>query len=48
MNLLPSILILLFEPKGWSFAEKEVETKFSIQCIKNNLQELKEIAVFII
>ena len=47
---------LLFEPasdwrktnKGWGCVEKEVETKFSIQYIKNNLQQLKEIAVFMI
>ena len=44
---------LLFEPtsgwrktnKGWGCVEKVVETKFSIQYIKNNLQQLKEIAV---
>ena len=47
---------LLFEPasdgrktyKGWGCAEKEVEAKLSMQYIKNNLQQLKEIAVFII
>ena len=47
---------LLFEPasdwkkinKGWGCVEKVVETKLSMQYIKNNRQQLKEIAVFII
>ena len=47
---------LLFEPvsdwrktsKGWGCVEKKIETKLSAQYIKNNLQQLKEIAVFII
>ena len=47
---------LLFEPasdwrktnEGCGCVEKEVETKLSIQYIKNNLQQLKEIAAFII
>ena len=47
---------LSFEPaadwrktnKGWGAIEKVVETKLSIQYIKNNRQQLKEIALFII
>ena len=47
---------LLFEPalelrktnKGCGCVEKVIEGKISIQYIKNNLQQLKEIAVFII
>ena len=47
---------LLFEPasdctntnKGWSCIENVVETKLGIQYVKNNLQQLKEIAVFMI
>ena len=47
---------LLFEPvldlrktnKGWNCVEKEIKTKLSIQNVKNNLQQLKEIAVFMI
>ena len=47
---------LLFEPalelrktnKGCGCVEKEIEGKISIQYIKNNLQQLKKIAVFII
>ena len=46
----------LFEPasdcrktnKGCGCVEKVVETKLSIQYVKNNLQQLKEIAAFII
>ena len=35
--------------KGWGRVEKEVEIKLaSLQYIKNNLQQLKEIAVFIV
>ena len=36
------------ERKGPGCVEKVVETKLSIQYFKNNLQQLKEIAVFII
>ena len=47
---------LLFEPasdwrktnKGWGCVKKEIETKLSIQYVKKNLQQLKEIVVFII
>ena len=46
---------LLFEPasdcrkasKGWGCVEKVVETKLSIQYIKKNLQQLKEIVFMI-
>ena len=34
--------------KDWGCIEKVVKTKFTIHSIKNNLQQLKEIAVFII
>ena len=34
--------------KGWGCTEKEADTKLSIQYIENNLQQLKEIAVFLI
>ena len=48
--------LLLFEPasdcikanEGWGCVEKVVETRLSTQSIKNNLQQLKEIALFII
>ena len=47
---------VLFEPaedrrktnSDWACVVMEVETKLSMQYIKNNLQQLKEIAVFII
>ena len=47
---------LLFEPasdrrktnEGSGCVEKEVDTKLSVQYIKNNLQQLKEIPAFII
>ena len=47
---------LSFEPasdrrktnKGWGCVGKDVDTKLSIQYIKNNLKKLKEIALFII
>ena len=34
--------------KGWGCLEKEVKAKLDILYIKDNLQQLKEIAVFII
>ena len=34
--------------KGWGCVEKEVKAKLDIQHIKNNLQQLKEVVVFMI
>ena len=34
--------------EGWGCIEEEAEGKFSMQCIKNNLQWWKEIALFIV